>query len=426
MKSTATKVPFVDFTSQHEPIQADLEEAVLGVMRRGDYIMGVAVKEFETEFAQACGVAYGVGVGCGTDAIALGLQACGIQPGDEVILPANTFVATLIGVLRSGAKPVLVDCELTTGLMDLAAAERAITPLTRAIVAVHLYGQMVSPTLLINLAETYDLMIFEDAAQAHLAEREGYKAGSIGIGAAFSFYPSKNLGAMGDGGIFVTSDRTIAQNMRTLRNYGAPKKYFHTEVGTNSRLDTMQAAILQIKLPHLKGWNSDRNRSADRYHQTLKPLAKQGILPLQNHSGKGHVYHLYLVRVMQEARNGIGNGFSTGFGNSSGNSSGNSFSTGFSTGSAHEFTSTIDRDTLIERLETMGIQAGIHYPLPCHLQPGFQFLGYREGDFPVAEKLAREIVSLPMFPGITDRQIDLVANSLADAIAYGDPQRMSA
>jgi dTDP-4-amino-4,6-dideoxygalactose transaminase len=382
MKSTAIKVPFVDFTSQHEPIQKALEEAVLGVMRRGDYIMGVAVKEFETEFAQACGVDHGIGVACGTDAIALGLQACGIQAGDEVILPANTFVATLIGVLRSGAKPVLVDCDPGTGLIDLAAAERAITPLTRSIVAVHLYGQMVSPTLLINLAETYDLMIFEDAAQAHLAEREGYKAGSIGVGAAFSFYPSKNLGAMGDGGMFVTPDATIAQNMRTLRNYGAPKKYFHTELGTNSRLDTMQAAILQLKLPYLKGWNSDRNRSADRYQQALRSLTQQGLLLLQNHAGKGHVYHLYLVRVTSE----VG----------------------------------VDRESLMERLEARGIQTGIHYPLPCHMQPGFQFLGYREGDFPVAEKLSREILSLPMFPGLTDRQIQLVSESLAHSIAMGD------
>ena len=402
MKSTLTRVPFVDFTSQHEPLQAELEEAVLGVMRRGDYIMGVAVKEFETEFAQACGVEYGIGVASGTDAIALGLQACGICAGDEVILPANTFIATLIGVVRAGAKPVLVDCELATGLMDLAAAERAITPLTRAIVAVHLYGQMVSPTLLINLAQTYDLMIFEDAAQAHLAEREGYKAGSIGMGAAFSFYPSKNLGAMGDGGIFVTSDSTVAQTMRTLRNYGAPKKYFHTELGTNSRLDTLQAAILQIKLPHLKGWNLDRNRSADRYHQALKPLSKQGILPLQNQAGKGHVYHLYLVRVIQNVANPLG-------------------------GYAHaDYSSAIDRDTLMERLDAVGVQTGIHYPLPCHLQPGFQFLGYREGDFPIAEKLSREVVSLPMFPGLSDRQIDRVTDSLADAIAQSDEQLMTA
>ena len=305
-------------------------------------------------------------------------------------------------MVRAGAKPVLVDCELATGLIDLAAAERAITPLTRAIVAVHLYGQMVSPTLLINLAQTYDLMIFEDAAQAHLAEREGYKAGSIGIGAAFSFYPSKNLGAMGDGGIFVTSDSAVAQTMRTLRNYGAPKKYFHTELGTNSRLDTLQAAILQVKLPHLKGWNLDRNRSADRYHQALKPLSKQGILPLQNQAGKGHVYHLYLIRVIQNAAKTLG-----------GHISG-------------DYSSAIDRDTLMERLDAVGVQTGIHYPLPCHLQSGFQFLGYREGDFPIAEKLSKEVVSLPMFPGLSDRQIDRVTDSLTDAIAQGDGQLMTA
>ncbi len=378
-------VPFVDVIRQHDPIQTELEAAVLEVMRRGDYIMGQAVQTFESDFARACGVGHGVGVACGTDAIALGLQACGIGQGDEVILPANTFVATLIGVLRAGATPVLVDCEATTGLMDLAAAERAITPSTRAIIAVHLYGQMISPTMLINLASTYDLLIFEDAAQAHLAEREGYRAGSIGMGAAFSFYPSKNLGAMGDGGMFVTRDEGVAQQMRTLRNYGAPKKYFHTEVGTNSRLDTLQAAILQVKLPHLKTWNAERNAIAVSYQQALKPLIRQGISPLQNHTGNGHVYHLYLVRVV---RNGEAN-----------------------------FICGVDRDTLIERLEARGVQVGIHYPLPCHLQPGFQFLGYRAGDFPVAEKLAGEILSLPIFPGMTPQEIDRVATALSDAIA---------
>jgi dTDP-4-amino-4,6-dideoxygalactose transaminase len=378
-------VPFVDVTRQHQSIQAELEAAVLAVMRQGDYIMGEAVQALETDFAKACGVAHGVGVACGTDAIALGLQACGIGKGDEVILPANTFVATLIGVLRCGATPVLVDCEATTGLMDLAAAERAITPSTRAIVPVHLYGQMVSPTMLINLASTYDLLIFEDAAQAHLAAREGYRAGSIGMGAAFSFYPSKNLGAMGDGGIFVTRDAEVAQRMKTLRNYGAPQKYFHTEVGTNSRLDTMQAAILKVKLPYLKGWNEERNGLAIAYQQALKPLIRQGISPLQNHTGNGHVYHLYIVRVV---RNGEAN-----------------------------FTCGVDRDQIIERLEAEGIQAGIHYPLPCHLQPGFQFLGYRKGDFPVAEKLAGEMLSLPIFPGMTTQEVDRVVQVLTRAIA---------
>ncbi len=377
-------VPFADITRQHEMIQAELEAAVLGVMRRGDYIMGQAVQDFEADFANACGVAHGVGVACGTDAIALGLQACGIGQGDEVILPANTFIATLIGVLRSGATPVLVDCEASTGLIDLAAAERAITPSTRVILPVHLYGQMVSPTLLINLASTYDLLIFEDAAQAHLAEREGYRAGSIGIGAAFSFYPSKNLGAMGDGGMFVTRDEKVANQMRTLRNYGAPKKYFHTEVGTNSRLDTIQSVILQVKLPHLNRWNQERNALATDYQQLLNPLIRQGISPMQNHVGRGHVYHLYIVRVVQS-------------------------------GEAN-FTCNLDRDTLLAYLEANGIQAGIHYPLPCHLQPGFQFLGYREGDFPVAEKLAAESLSLPIFPGMTRLQVEQVVSVLTDAI----------
>ena len=377
-------VPFADITRQHEMIQAELEAAVLDVMRRGDYILGQAVQDFEADFANACGVAHGVGVACGTDAIALGLQACGIGKGDEVILPANTFIATLIGVLRSGATPILVDCEASTGLIDLAEAEQAITPSTRAIVAVHLYGQMVSPTLLINLASTYDLLIFEDAAQAHLAEREGYRAGSIGIGAAFSFYPSKNLGAMGDGGMFVTRDEGVARQMRTLRNYGAPKKYLHTELGTNSRLDTMQAAILQVKLPHLTRWNQERNAVATHYEQALKPLIRQGISPMKNHAGMGHVYHLYIVRVVQS-------------------------------GEAN-FTCNLDRDKLLAHLEASGIQVGIHYPLPCHLQPGFQFLGYRQGDFPAAEKLASEILSLPIFPGMTRLQVEQVVSVLTDIL----------
>jgi dTDP-4-amino-4,6-dideoxygalactose transaminase len=383
MHTFIPSVPFVDLTASHQPIQTDLEAALRQTLLRGDYVLGRSVVEFETSFAQACGTSYGVGVGCGTDAIALGLQACGVGSGDEVILPANTFVATLIGVLRTGAKPVLVDCDLQTGLMDLTAAENAITPSTRAIVPVHLYGQMVSPTLLKDLAQTYDLIIFEDAAQAHLAEREGYRAGSIGAAAAFSFYPSKNLGALGDGGMVVTSDEAIATQIRCLRNYGAPQKYFHTELGTNSRLDTMQAAVLQVKLPHLESWNQARRTSAEAYQRWLKPLASQGILPLHNQVGRGHVYHLYVVRLLAEALQ------STPMG---------------------------DRTTLQAQLEHRGIQTGIHYPLPCHLQPAFKFLGYRSGDFPQAERLSQEILSLPMYPGLTEEQIQLVVHELEMAI----------
>jgi dTDP-4-amino-4,6-dideoxygalactose transaminase len=374
----STSIPFVDFTAQHEPIQAKLEQAVQEVMRQGDYVLGRALSDFEMAFAQACGATYGVGVASGTDAIALGLQACGIGAGDEVILPANTFVATLIGVIRSGATPVFVDCEPTTALIDLMAAEKAITARTRAIVPVHLYGQMVSPRKLLDLASTYDLLIFEDAAQAHLAEREGYRAGSIGMGAAFSFYPSKNLGAFGDGGMFVTRAEIIAHTMRSLRNYGATRKYFHTDFGTNSRLDTIQAAVLQAKLPHLYDWNCDRNRIARRYDALLQPLAQHGILPIQNYCDGGHVYHLYVVRVTEA--------------------------------------SPIERTMLQTALAEIGIETGIHYPIPCHLQPAFQGLGYRAGDFPHAETLSQDILSLPMYPGLTDAQIERVVAAIRSLV----------
>ncbi len=373
----STSIPFVDLTAQHQPIQVAIEQAVQGVIQRGDYVLGQALVDFETAFATACGTQHGIGVACGTDAIALGLQACGIRAGDEVILPANTFVATLIGVMRSGATPILVECDAKTALLDLVATERAITPKTRAIVPVHLYGQMVSPTLLRDLASTYDLVIFEDAAQAHLAEREGFRAGSVGMAAAFSFYPSKNLGAMGDGGMVVTSNAAVAQMLRSLRNYGAPRKYFHTEYGTNSRLDTLQAAVLGVKLPHLATWNQARYQVAEQYHKLLKPLSHQGVLPLQNQVGPGHVYHLYVVRVLG----------------------------GLSGGG-------LDRDRVQTELSSLGVQTGIHYPIPCHLQPAFQPLGYRAGDFPIAETLCEEILSLPMYPGLNETQVGQVVMAL--------------
>jgi dTDP-4-amino-4,6-dideoxygalactose transaminase len=378
------KVPFVDLSSQHDPLQDEILQAIQAVVQRGDYVLGQAVTEFEAAFARACNAPYGVGVACGTDAIALGLQACGIGPDDEVLLPANTFVATLIGVQRAGAKPVFVDCDPLTGLIDLVAAERAITPSTRAIIPVHLYGQMVSPTQLLDLADTYGLVIFEDGAQAHLAEREGYKAGSIGIAAAFSFYPSKNLGALGDGGMLVTQDEAIAAQMRALRNYGAPRKYYHTEQGTNSRLDSIQAAVLNVKLPHLGIWNQTRYEIAEQYNILLSPFKSQGIMPLQNQAGEGHVYHLYTVRVMTDP-DGV--------------------------------SCPVDRATIQEHLAAAGIETGIHYPLPCHLQPAFTGLGYRAGDFPVSEQLCNEILSLPMYPGLTEAQINQVVDALAAALA---------
>ncbi|MGF1497638.1 MAG: DegT/DnrJ/EryC1/StrS family aminotransferase [Elainellaceae cyanobacterium] len=378
MTTTLPPVPFVDLSVQNRPIEDELKQAVWSTIQRGDFILGQAVHDFEHAFASACGTSFGIGVGCGTDAIALGLQAAGIGRGDEVILPVNTFIATLLGVLRTGATPILVDCDPNTALIDLIAVEKAITPRTRAIIPVHLYGQMVSPHALRDLARTYDLIIFEDAAQAHLAEREGQRAGSIGVAAAFSFYPSKNLGGFGDGGILVTGDETIARVTRSLRNYGAPRKYYHTDLGTNSRLDTLQAAVLSAKLPHLPSWNRDRHRIAQRYDTWLEPLRNSGIMPMTNESGSGHVYHLYVIRITDCCR--------------------------------------LDRDTLQTELAAQGIQTGIHYPVPCHLQPAFHHLGYVGGDFPKAEMLCQEVLSLPLYPGMTDAQIFRVVSTLRDLI----------
>lgn len=378
-------VPFVDLTWQHAPLQEAIQGVINAVITQGDFVLGQALVDFENRFATACGNQFGVGVGCGTDAIALGLIACGIASGDEVILPANTFVATLMGVLRAGATPVLVDCDRTTALIDLAAAERAITPRTRAIVPVHLYGQMVSPQGLRALAELHQLMIFEDAAQAHLAQREGYTAGGIGLGAAFSFYPSKNLGALGDGGMFVTADAQVAEMARSLRNYGATRKYHHTEPqGTNSRLDTLQAAVLNVKLPYLPGWNQARYAIAQHYDRRLAPLADCGIVPMGNTAGPGHVYHLYVVRI----------------------------------------THPLSRAHLQSQLTAVGVQTGIHYPMPCHLQPAFSNLGYGPGHFPAAEALSQEILSLPMYPGMTVQQVDYVVDTMVEAVGQNAKGKM--
>lgn len=378
MTSTLSSVPFVDLTLIHDPLKPEIQAAIQAVMDQSDFVLGHALTDFEIAFANACGVQYGVGVACGTDAIALGLQACGIQPGDEVLVPANTFIATLIGVLHAGATPVLVDCDPHTALIDLNQADKAVTKKTKAIIPVHLYGQMVSPHQLFAFAKAHDLIIFEDAAQAHLAERESYGAGSIGLAAAFSFYPSKNLGAFGDGGMVVTQNETVAANLRSLRNYGAPQKYVHTERGTNSRLDTLQAAILKVKLPHLEQWNRERNFAAEKYDASLLLMREKGIIPIENQSADGHVYHLYVIRVTEDCA--------------------------------------ITRDRLKDKLSEQGIQVGIHYPIPCHLQPAYQNLGYKEGDFPQAEKLSQQILSLPMYPGLTTHQINQVISAIQSTI----------
>lgn len=373
MNSHLPKIPFVNLSLQHQPIQSQIQQVIAEIIAQGDFILGQALAEFETAFATACGVQYGIGVACGTDAIALGLQACGIQPGDEIIIPANTFIATIIGVMQAKAIPILVDCDPDTALIDLTAAEIAITSKTKAIIPVHLYGQMVSPIKLLDLANRHNLIIFEDAAQAHLASRDGYRAGSFGKAAAFSFYPSKNLGSFGDGGMLITNDANVAKTMRTLRNYGAPSKYLHTEIGTNSRLDNLQAAVLNVKLPYLEKWNGDRNLAAQYYNTLLEPLKHKGIVPIANHSSSRHIYHLYVIRVTDK--------------------------------------SPINRNRLQEKLAENGIETGIHYPIPCHLQPAYQNLG-NPGDFPNTETLCQQILSLPMYPGLSNIQIEQVVKAI--------------
>ncbi|MBD2196530.1 MULTISPECIES: DegT/DnrJ/EryC1/StrS family aminotransferase [Calothrix] len=379
MNKSSIKIPFVNLNLQHQPIQIQLEQAIQAVVSQGNFILGQAVADFEREFAAASGAKYGIGVASGTDAIALGLQACNIGSGDEVLLPVNTFVATLIGVLQAGAKPIFVDCDRQTALIDLAAAAKLVTPKTKAIIPVHLYGQMVSPIKLLDFAQTYNLLIFEDAAQAHLAAREGYFVGSVGIAAAFSFYPSKNLGGFGDGGMLLTRDPDVAQKMVRLRNYGAAQKYFHVEVGTNSRLDTLQAAVLLEKLPYLAKWNCDRNHIAQQYDRELLPLASFGITPIENHSDVGHVYHLYVIKIDDSC--------------------------------------TFARQQIQDKLAELGIQTGIHYPIPCHLQPAFTHLGYQPGDFPQAEALAKQILSLPMYPGLSSSEITEVVSAIASILS---------
>ncbi|MEG4996781.1 DegT/DnrJ/EryC1/StrS family aminotransferase [Microcoleus sp. B4-D4] len=391
MSSRPPKVPFVNLSLQHQPIQPQITETLGKIIERGDFILGQALAEFETAFAAASGVQYGVGVACGTDAIALGLQACGINPGDEIIVPANTFIATVIAVIQAKAIPILVDCDPETALIDLTAAETAITSKTKAIIPVHLYGQMVSPSQLLDFANRHDLIIFEDAAQAHLAEREGYRAGSFGKAAAFSFYPSKNLGCFGDGGMLITNDAELAKTMRTFRNYGALSKYLHTEIGTNSRLDNLQAAILNIKLPYLEQWNRDRNLAAQHYNTLLEPLKDKGIVPIANHSSSGHIYHIYAIQITEKSP----------------------LAKPAPTGAAP--TKRIDRNTLQQKLAQEGIETGIHYPVPCHLQPAYQNLG-NPGDFPHAETLCQQILSLPIYPGLSNTQIEQVVGAIGRSL----------
>ncbi|RME46325.1 MAG: DegT/DnrJ/EryC1/StrS family aminotransferase [Deltaproteobacteria bacterium] len=359
-------VPFVDLKQQIRSLRSEIDRAIAEVIEGGHFILGPEVAAFESAFAAYCGVEYCVGVGNGTDAIACALRACGLLPDEEVILPANTYMATYEAVLAAGGVPVLVDCG-EDGLIDPEGIEARITRRSRFLIAVHLHGQMCDMAALQEIADRHGLTLIEDAAQAHGATYRGRRAGAFGRAAAFSFYPSKNLGAFGDGGAVVTDDPEVARRLRMLRNHGESEKNVHAMIGTNSRLDTLQAAVLHVKLPHLDRWNALRRSHAAVYHQRLAEMACR--LPIV-HPEREHVYHLFTIEVEE-------------------------------------------RDAFREFLEAEGIGTGIHYPTPIHRQPANRHLGIAAGVFPVAERQAARTVSLPLFPELTKAQIDAVTLAIA-------------
>lgn len=363
-------VPLVDLAAQHAAIADEVAAGWADVLAHTAFVNGPQVAAFEAELAAYTGVAHCVGVGSGTDAVELALRALGVGPGDECVVPANTFVATAEAVARTGATPVLADCAGDTALLDVAAAVAAVTARTRAVLPVHLYGQP-APVELLRAALPDRVAVVEDAAQSHGARRHGRPAGSLGDISATSFYPGKNLGAYGDGGAVTTDDPGLAEAVRLLREHGSPRKYEHPVLGFNSRLDTLQAVVLSAKLRRLDAGNEARRLAASRYDKLLAGLA--GVAPPVVAEGNEPVWHLYVVRVP-------------------------------------------DRDAVLERLHANGIGAGVHYPAPVHRTGAFAHLGRGDGAFPVAERLAGEILSLPLFPSITQAQQERVVDVLAGAV----------
>jgi len=359
-------VPFVDLRAQYRAIADKVRPKVEAVIANADFILGQDVTSFEEEFAAYCGVGYGIGLDSGTSALELSLRACDIGEGDEVITAANTFFATVAAITYVGAKPILVDINPLSYNMNVARIEEALSERTRAIIPVHLCGQPANMDPVMELAERKELWVIEDACQAHGARYRGCRVGSLGHVACFSFYPAKNLGGYGDGGMVVTNDEKIAERVRMLRDYGQQEKYRHLIVGYNRRLDTLQAAVLRVKLRYLDEWNEARRRHAHLYDRLLKDTR---VVPPFNPEYSEHVYHLYVVQSER-------------------------------------------RDELREWLGSKGIATGIHYPVPIHLQPAYAHLGHSKGDFPVAEAYARQTLSLPMFPELTKEQIEYVAGAI--------------
>ncbi|MBW3537700.1 MAG: DegT/DnrJ/EryC1/StrS family aminotransferase [Actinobacteria bacterium] len=366
------KVPLVDLSLQHAEVAEEVQAGWASVLERTAFILGTEVEEFEKAFAQFCGVEHCIGVGSGTDAIEIALRAAGVGSGDEVIVPANTFIASVVAILRAGCVPALIDVDPLTHLINVEAVKARIGPRTRAVLPVHLYGQMAPLGELAKVTDPAGLAIVEDAAQSQGASQDGALAGSVGKVAATSFYPGKNLGAYGEAGAVLTNDSELSSLARAIRDHGSTKKYEHDVLGFNSRLDTLQAVVLKAKLRRLADWNKARQAAAALYDELLegidrvqRPVVAEGNEP---------VWHLYVVSVP-------------------------------------------DRDRVLAQLQRSGVGAGIHYPIPVHLQPALASLGHRRGEFPVSEKAAGSILSLPLFPGITEEQQRYVVQELAKALA---------
>ena len=369
-----TEVPFLDLRWSHEPLAEAILRDIAELIESGAFINGPAVAQFEELFAVFCGSRYCVGTASGLDALRLALLAADLEPGDEVIVPAQTFVATLEAVTQAGGRPVLADVRDDDYGLDVDAVEHAIGNRTRAMMPVHLFGQMADLTRLGALASERGLALVEDACQAHGATRDTLVAGAAGVAGAFSFYPGKNLGAMGDAGALVTDDEQLATRVRALREHGQTRKYEHEREGYTARLDTMQAAVLLRKLPLLAEWNDSRRAAARLYSDALDGV---GDLRLpQVPAGSQPVWHLYVVR-------------------------------------------TADPAALGAYLAARGIGTGRHYPQPAHLSTAYRWLGYSEGDFPVAERLAAESLSLPIYPGITTHQVETVVRAVSSYFGHG-------
>jgi len=363
-------VPFIDFTEQNKAIRSEVDAGFARVIEKAAFIMGPDVKKFEDEFAAYCGVKYAVGVNSGTDALYLALAALGVGPGDEVILPAHTFIATALCASYTGAAVKFADIEDVSYNIDPAKLEKVITKKTKAIIPVHLYGQMANMDALLDVAGKHGVAVVEDSCQAHGTRYKGHRSGSMGNAGCFSFYPTKGLGGWGDGGMVITNDDKLAHMVQMLRDYGRTDRYAHKFKGHNSRLDTMQAVVLSAKLKHLDRWNDMRKAVAGFYG---RHLAGAGLALPRTASDREHVYQTYAVRVKDRAR-------------------------------------------VMDALKAKGITTLIHYPIPVHMQEAYADAGFKRGDFPVSEEVADEILSLPMFPHMTEAQVIEVASALKEAL----------